>query len=106
MSNLPTLRKEKAQQTPKKEEKNGIPPFHDGGEERIRTADPHVANVMLYQLSYFPVVETANSVSQPAVPRKRENQKFQRMSRSFHLTVCFYPIPALHFAENFAALPA
>jgi len=22
------------------------------------------------------------------------------------LTVCFYPIPALHFAENFAALPA
>ena len=25
-----------------------------GGEERIRTADPHVANVMLYQLSYFP----------------------------------------------------
>ncbi len=31
----------------------------DGGEERIRTADPHVANVMLYQLSYFPVVENA-----------------------------------------------
>jgi len=27
-------------------------------------------------------------------------------ARSFHLTVCFYPIPALHFAENFAALPA
>lgn len=26
----------------------------DGGEEEIRTLDPHVANVMLYQLSYFP----------------------------------------------------
>jgi hypothetical protein len=25
---------------------------------------------------------------------------------SFHLAVCFYPIPALRFAENFAALPA
>ena len=25
-----------------------------GGEEEIRTPDPHVANVMLYQLSYFP----------------------------------------------------
>ena len=29
----------------------------NGGEEEIRTLDPHVANVMLYQLSYFPVVE-------------------------------------------------
>ena len=29
----------------------------DGGEEEIRTLDPHVANVMLYQLSYFPVAE-------------------------------------------------
>lgn len=33
-------------------------PIHDlienGGEEEIRTLDPHVANVMLYQLSYFP----------------------------------------------------
>ena len=29
--------------------------FGDGGEERIRTADPHVANVMLYQLSFFPM---------------------------------------------------
>ena len=26
-----------------------------GGEEEIRTLDPHVANVMLYQLSYFPM---------------------------------------------------
>ena len=26
-----------------------------GGEEGIRTLDPHVANVMLYQLSYFPI---------------------------------------------------
>ncbi len=26
-----------------------------GGEEEIRTLDPHVANVMLYQLSYFPL---------------------------------------------------
>ena len=28
-----------------------------GGEEEIRTLDPHVANVMLYQLSYFPIRE-------------------------------------------------
>ena len=27
----------------------------NGGEEEIRTLDPHVANVMLYQLSYFPI---------------------------------------------------
>ncbi len=27
----------------------------NGGEDEIRTHDPHVANVMLYQLSYFPV---------------------------------------------------
>ena len=27
----------------------------NGGEEEIRTLDPHVANVMLYQLSYFPM---------------------------------------------------
>ena len=27
----------------------------NGGEEGIRTLDPHVANVMLYQLSYFPI---------------------------------------------------
>ena len=36
-------------------------PIHDlienGGEEEIRTLDPHVANVMLYQLSYFPIRE-------------------------------------------------
>ena len=25
---------------------------------------------------------------------------------SFHLADCFWPIPALHFAETFAALPA
>ena len=29
--------------------------FSNGGEEEIRTLDPHVANVMLYQLSYFPM---------------------------------------------------
>ena len=29
--------------------------FFNGGEEEIRTLDPHVANVMLYQLSYFPM---------------------------------------------------
>ena len=29
----------------------------DGGEEEIRTLDPHVANVMLYQLSYFPIAD-------------------------------------------------
>ena len=28
---------------------------YNGGEEEIRTLDPHVANVMLYQLSYFPI---------------------------------------------------
>ncbi len=35
----------------------------DGGEEEIRTPDPHVANVMLYQLSYFPLAENGNSIS-------------------------------------------
>ena len=30
-----------------------------GGEEEIRTLDPHVANVMLYQLSYFPKTENS-----------------------------------------------
>ena len=30
----------------------------DGGEEEIRTPDPHVANVMLYQLSYFPIADS------------------------------------------------
>ena len=29
-----------------------------GGEEEIRTPDPHVANVMLYQLSYFPIADS------------------------------------------------
>ena len=31
----------------------------NGGEEEIRTLDPHVANVMLYQLSYFPIDDNA-----------------------------------------------
>ena len=31
----------------------------NGGEEEIRTLDPHVANVMLYQLSYFPIRENS-----------------------------------------------
>ena len=30
------------------------PYFTDGGAKGIRTPDPHVANVMLYQLSYRP----------------------------------------------------
>jgi len=37
---------------------------------------------------------------------KRKSKQEWPAARSFHLTVCFYPIPALHFAENFAALPA
>ncbi len=28
----------------------------DGGDDGIRTHDPHVANVMLSQLSYIPIV--------------------------------------------------
>lgn len=28
--------------------------LHDGGDEGIRTLGPHVANVMLSQLSYIP----------------------------------------------------
>jgi hypothetical protein len=40
-------------------------------------------------------------------PRRKGEMDFSQIEpRSFHLTVCFYPIPALHFAENFAALPA
>lgn len=34
-------------------------PTKNGGEEEIRTLDPHVANVMLYQLSYFPITKNA-----------------------------------------------
>ena len=34
---------------------SGFLSLRDGGEEEIRTLDPHVANVMLYQLSYFPM---------------------------------------------------
>ena len=30
-------------------------PLSFGGDERIRTADPHVANVVLSQLSYIPL---------------------------------------------------
>jgi hypothetical protein len=31
--------------------------YHDGGDEGIRTLGPHVANVMLSQLSYIPIGE-------------------------------------------------
>ncbi len=31
--------------------------LHDGGDEGIRTLGPHVANVMLSQLSYIPIGE-------------------------------------------------
>ena len=45
----------------------------DGGEEEIRTPDPHVANVMLYQLSYFPkFTETALIISYSAISHKGE----------------------------------
>ena len=34
----------------------GVPEKKSGGDERARTADPHVANVVLSQLSYIPTV--------------------------------------------------
>jgi hypothetical protein len=45
------------------------------------------------------------------IPKSPPTRKPQITTRppepwSFHLADCFYPIPALHFAENFAALPA
>ena len=36
-----------------------------GGAEEIRTPDPHVANVMLYQLSYRPVGKRGFNVPDP-----------------------------------------
>ena len=32
-----------------------VPTVVNGGAEEIRTLDPHVANVVLYQLSYRPI---------------------------------------------------
>ena len=37
-----------------------------GGASGIRTRDPYVANVMLYQLSYSPVLKTRHNVSEDA----------------------------------------
>ena len=39
-------------------------PLSFGGDERIRTADPHVANVVLSQLSYCP--EANSKIGKPA----------------------------------------
>ena len=48
----------------------------DGGEEEIRTPDPHVANVMLYQLSYFPNGwKTEYSIPFGRTGRKGENSE-------------------------------
>ena len=38
------------------------------GAERVRTADPHVANVMLYQLSYRPMVLQRDPADDAADP--------------------------------------
>ena len=49
------LRAKKIAARPESDESR-LPRFlPNGGEEEIRTLDPHVANVMLYQLSYFPI---------------------------------------------------
>ena len=37
----------------------GVSDFYSGGADGIRTHDPHVANVMLSQLSYCPTAEIA-----------------------------------------------
>jgi hypothetical protein len=42
----------------------------------------------------------------PFFPYTRKARQIRRNTWSFHLADCFYPIPALHFAETFAALPA
>ena len=48
----------------------------NGGEEEIRTPDPHVANVMLYQLSYFPKgLKTPFSISFWSSDGKGENRE-------------------------------
>ena len=43
----------------------------NGGEEEIRTLDPHVANVMLYQLSYFPISKKRRVLYQIPVRKAR-----------------------------------
>ena len=46
----------------RKDKIKGETHFWNGGEEEIRTPDPHVANVMLYQLSYFPIRAKATHI--------------------------------------------
>ena len=53
----------RAQKQKRKKPSFFLPAFPNGGEEEIRTLDPHVANVMLYQLSYFPKKENAHIIS-------------------------------------------
>ena len=55
-----------------------LPRYRNGGDERARTADPYVANVVLSQLSYIP---TYLSVSQSSVALA-ERQGFEPWERS------------------------
>ena len=59
----------------------------NGGEDEIRTHDPHVANVMLYQLSYFPIDKTLCSIPYDRILRNRKNKLFTFCET--HPTKCF-----------------
>ena len=59
----------------------------NGGEEEIRTLDPHVANVMLYQLSYFPmrllvcIISQLRLILQVGVPSGARSRRKARRGR-------------------------
>ena len=61
---------------PKKERKRQECRFPDGGDKGSRTPDLLNAIETLYQLSYIPVVKTADSIPNPRVGCKRDFDEF------------------------------
>ena len=78
----------------------------NGGEDEIRTHDPHVANVMLYQLSYFPIDKTMRSIPYDRILRNRKNKLFtfcethptKCFKKPFHITP--KSVPLIYSASN------
>ena len=52
------------------------PTIRHGGATGIRTPDPYVANVMLYQLSYRPMLKTENVLNHSELQASRQSQNF------------------------------
>ena len=61
---------------PRNERKRQECRFPDGGDKGSRTPDLLNAIETLYQLSYIPVVKTANSIPNPRVRCKRDFDEF------------------------------